>query len=113
MLKELTELLGVSGNEGAVRSFIENEIKDFCTSLRTDSMGNLIAFKKASVPAEKTVLLSAHMDEVGFIVTGITDDGYLKFDSVGGIDPKILVSQRVTNGSISGVIALKAIHLTA
>lgn len=112
MLKELTEILGVSGNEDSVRDFIKSKTERFCTSVRTDSMGNLIAYKKAARQTEKTVLLSAHMDEVGFIVTGITEDGYLKFDTVGGIDAKILVSQRVTNGKINGVIALKAVHLT-
>ncbi len=113
MLKELTEILGVSGCEGAVRERIEREISDCVTSLRTDNIGNLIAYKAAAVPTEKTVLLSAHMDEVGFIVTGITEDGYLKFDTVGGIDSKILVSQRVTDGKTNGVIALKAVHLTS
>lgn len=112
MLKELTEILGVSGCEGAVRERIIKEISACVTSLHTDSMGNLIAFKAADKATEKTILLSAHMDEVGFIVTGITEDGYLKFDTVGGIDPKILVSQRVTNGKTNGVIALKAVHLT-
>jgi len=112
LLKKLTEICGVSGCETPVRHFIENEIKDFCTTLRTDSMGNLIAFKKSASGNGKTVLLSAHMDEVGFIVTHITDDGYLKFDTVGGIDARILASQRVCCGEIQGVISYKAVHLT-
>lgn len=113
MLKKLTEAFGVSGYEKPVRELIENEIKDYCDTLRTDSMGNLIAFRKAKGNAEKakTVLLSAHMDEVGFIVTGISPDGYLYFDTVGGIDTKILVSQKVRVNGHTGVISLKAVHL--
>ena len=112
MLKKLTGICGVSGFETPVRQFIENEIRDFCTTLRTDSMGNLIAFKKAPSGNGKTVLLSAHMDEVGFIVTAITDEGYLKFDTVGGMDSRILPSQRVKSGNLYGVISYKAVHLT-
>lgn len=112
MLKKLTEICGVSGCESPVRQFIENEIKDFCTQLHTDTMGNLIAFKKSVTGNEKTILLSAHMDEVGFIVTAITPDGYLKFDTVGGIDERILASTRVRCGDINGVISYKAVHLT-
>ncbi len=112
LLKKLTEICGVSGCETPVRQFIENEIKDHCTSIRTDSMGNLIAFKESASGGGKTVLLSAHMDEVGFIVTAITPDGYLKLDTVGGFDERILASQRVKCGDIYGVISYKAVHLT-
>lgn len=112
MLKALTEAFGVSGYETPVREIIENEIKDHCDSLKCDSMGNLIAFKKSAVPNAKTVLLSAHMDEVGFIVTAITPDGYLKFDTVGGIDARILASQKVISNDVCGVISYKAVHLT-
>ncbi len=114
MLKKLTETNGVSGFEIPVRALIENEIRPLCTHLRCDSMGNLIAYKKAEKNSESvpTILLSAHMDEVGFIVTDITDDGYLKFESVGGIDTKILLSQRVQVNGLCGVIALKAVHLS-
>ncbi len=112
MLKKLTEAFGVSGCEGAVRDIIEGEIKEYCDGLRTDSMGNLIAFKKSKRSNAKTILLSAHMDEVGFIITKIMPEGYLKFDTVGGIDPRILPSQRVKSGNICGVISYKAVHLT-
>ncbi len=114
MLKKLTEANGVSGNETQVREIIINEIRDFCKELRVDSMGNLIAYKPAKCNSQNamTILLSAHMDEVGFIVTDITDDGYLKFESVGGIDARIIISQRVLVNGLSGVISLKAVHLT-
>ncbi|MCH5185263.1 MAG: M42 family metallopeptidase [Oscillospiraceae bacterium] len=108
-LKELCETDGVSGNEGAVRAFIEDKIRPYADEIYTDNMGNLIAFKKGRIP--KTIMLSAHMDEVGFIVSRITDDGYLKFKTVGGIDPRVVVSKRVRIGSVPGIIALKAVHL--
>ncbi len=114
MLKKLTEAFGVSGAEDAVRDIIYSEIRGFCDAVDIDGMGNLRAYKKAKCQNNDTkkVLLSAHMDEVGLIITDITDDGYLKFSSVGGIDPKVLVSQRVSINNIEGVISLKAVHLT-
>ncbi len=111
MLKILTETDGVSGNEAAVREIIKREIKGYCDEIIIDSMGNMIC-KKYGNPNGKTVLLSAHMDEVGFIITKITDDGYLKFESVGGIDTKILLSQCVRINGIKGIISLKAVHLS-
>lgn len=110
-LKELCEINGVSGDEGAVRAFIEDKIRPFADDIHTDNMGNLIALKKGSI--HKKIMLSAHMDEVGFIVSKITDDGYLKFKTVGGIDPRVVISKRVTVGKdkVPGIIALKAIHL--
>ncbi len=113
MLKTLTEAFGVSGYEKAVRNIIFEEIKDYCTT-QIDSMGNLSAVRKTE-KRDKTplkILLSAHMDEVGLIVTDITDDGYLKFSTVGGIVPNVLISQRVISGETRGIIALKAVHLT-
>ena len=114
MLKKLTEAFGVSGFENEVRDIIYEEIKDFCDSLKIDSMGNLRAYKKARGVSGNTkkILLSAHMDEVGFIVTDITEDGYLKFASVGGIEAKLMLSQRVRINGSKGIIALKAVHLS-
>ncbi len=110
MLKILTDLDGVSGNEKAVRDIILNEISPFCTEIKTDNMGNLICFKKGKLGG-KTALLSAHMDEVGFIISKITEEGFLKFETVGGIETSILLSQKVRKGDLKGVISLKAIHL--
>ncbi len=114
MLKKLTEAFGVSGFENEVRDIIYEEIKDFCDSVKIDSIGNLCAYKSAKGGQKnpKKILLSAHMDEVGFIVTDITEDGYLKFASVGGIEAKLMLSQRVRINDIKGVIALKAVHLS-
>lgn len=111
MLKTLCNLDGVSGDEKEIRDFIKKEISPYVTSLETDTMGNLIAFKKGKNPDLKPIMVCAHMDEVGFIVTSITDDGYLKFDEVGGFDERILLTQAVRGENVKGVIGIKAVHL--
>ncbi len=111
MLKILTQADGISGDEKAVREIIKQGIEDYCDEITIDAMGNMICRKFGRRDA-KTVLLSAHMDEVGFIITKITDEGYLKFESVGGIDTKILLSQKVRINGIKGIISLKAVHLS-
>jgi len=112
LLKTLCNTHGVSGNEHAVRDIILEEIRPYADDITIDSMGNIIAFKRGTSSA-KRIMLAAHMDEVGFIISGITDKGYLKFKTVGGIDPRVMVGKRVVVGDakISGVIACKAIHL--
>lgn len=112
LLKKLCDAFGVSGCEGEIRDIIIPEIKDYCDDLKIDTMGNIIAFKKGK-SSKKRVMLSAHMDEVGFIVSGITDKGYLEFKKVGGIDTRVIISKKVIVGKnrIPGVIGMKAIHL--
>lgn len=113
MLEKLCNICSVSGDEDEIRDFIKSEIEPFCDEIKTDKIGNLFAFKKGQT-SEKTLMLCAHMDEVGFIVKNITDEGYIKFASVGGIDGRILLGQRVAVGEkkINGIIGIKAIHLT-
>lgn len=112
MLKDLCLLNGTSGDETCVRDYIINEIKDYCT-YEVDNLGSVIAYKKGNKKPNKTVSVNAHMDEVGFIITGITSDGYLRFAPVGGIDTKVCLDRAVTVGEnrINGVIADKAYHL--
>lgn len=112
-LSDLTTLNGVSGNEDAVRKYIYEKIKSKCDNIKIDTMGNIIAFKKGKKAIGKKVMVCAHMDEVGFIVSRITDDGFLKFKTVGGIDPRVIISKFVTvgKGAHVGVIGTKAIHL--
>lgn len=110
-LKRLSELYAVSGGEDAARSYIRSEIADKCDKLRIDSLGNLIAFKRG-LSSEHTLLLGTNIDEAGFIVKDITDEGYLKIDAVGGIDPRTIISKQVViGGEVIGVIGMKAIHL--
>lgn len=112
LLKRLTDALGVSGNEKEVRNIIVEEIKDYVDDIKIDIMGNIIASKKG-VRDDINVAVTAHMDEVGFIVKGIDDSGLLKFASIGGIDARILVSKQVIigNNKINGVIGAKAVHM--
>lgn len=109
-LKALCAIPGVSGMEGAVADYIKAEAEPFADEIITDSLGNLMIFKKGKKTPKKRLMLAAHMDEVGVIVTGYTDDGYLKFDFVGGVDRRIALGQRVFINGAAGVIAVKAAH---
>ncbi|QEK13180.1 M42 family metallopeptidase [Crassaminicella thermophila] len=112
LLKKLTELPGVSGNEKEVRDFILSEIKPYVDEIKIDRLGNLIAVKKGKEGFPR-IMLSAHMDEVGMMVKSIDDNGFIKFLPVGGMDDRIFVSKVVEIGKnrVKGVIGAKAIHL--
>lgn len=113
LLKRLCTLDATAGDENAVRDFIINEIKDYC-EYKTDNLGNIICFKKGAKTPAKKVMLDAHMDEVGLIITSVTDSGFLKFSTVGGIDVSALMFRKVKiNGEIDGVIGGKAFHLVS
>jgi endoglucanase len=112
LLKRLTEASGVSGNEKDVRNLIVDEITNFVDSIKIDRIGNIIAYKKGKANS-KTLMISAHMDEIGLLVKDIDSSGLLKFMTVGGIDKRILVSKVVSVGvnNVIGVIGAKPIHL--
>ena len=111
LLCKLCNIDATSGDEDAVRSFIISEIKGFC-DYRVDNLGNIIAFKKGKKPALRKVMVDAHMDEVGLIITNITADGFLKFKTVGGIETSALMFRKVKiGGKITGVIGGKPVHL--
>ena len=114
-LKTLCALNGVSGDEGAVRDYIRREAEPYADSIRTDAMGNLIVHKKGKKSTGNKLLLAAHMDEVGVIVTGITEQGFLRFDFVGGVDRRVALGKPVVLGDarVPGIIGLKAIHLVS
>lgn len=114
LLEKLCTVEGISGDEGSVREIIINEIKPFADEIKTDNLGNIIVFKKGKNRAKAKLMLSAHMDEVGFMVTDITSDGYLKFDEVGGLDRRVVLGKTVTVGKnkVNGVIGVKPIHLS-
>lgn len=109
-VKPLCELNGTSGDENSVREYIIGNLGD--NPYTVDALGNIIVEKKGKKVPHKKILVSAHMDEVGFIVTHITDDGYIKFACVGGIDKKVVISKRVLVNGKTGVVGLKPIHLT-
>lgn len=113
LLKTLCALDGAPSCEDNVREFIREKAEPFADSIRTDVMGNLIVFKKGAKAAPNKLMLAAHMDEVGLMVRSITEDGYLKFVTLGGIDRRVLIGKRVFVGKarIPGIIGLKAFHL--
>ena len=115
LLEKLCTADGISGDEGSVRELIINEIKPFADEIRTDKLGNIIVFKKGKNRPGARLMLSAHMDEVGFMVTDITADGYLRFDEVGGLDRRVVPGKTVTVGKnkINGVIGVKPVHLSS
>ena len=114
-LKELCALPGVSSCEDAVRDYIRAITAPYADRSYTDTLGNLIIEKKGVSPGTKKVMLAAHMDEVGLMVHTITEDGYLKFRPVGGIDRRVLLGKPVLVGKqkLPGVIGLEAYHLTS
>lgn len=113
LLKELCRTNGISGDEGSVRDLILSEIKPYADEVTVDPLGSIIAFKKGKSRAKHRLLISSHMDEVGFAVTYITEDGYIKFNEVGGIDRRVAPGGRVVIGKnkINGVVGIKPIHL--
>ncbi len=113
LLKTLSEIDAVSGNETAISDYLISALSGKCSEYFKDSIGNLIFYKKGKNPSGKKIGVFAHMDEVGFIVNNITDDGYIKFSQVGGMDDRILLAQKVTVGDnkLNGVIGIKAVHL--
>ncbi len=115
LIKELSEAMGVSGAEDEVRAIILKAIKDHVEDIRIDPLGNVLAVKRGRHPHENPlrVLVAAHMDEVGFMVTGIESDGTLRIGAVGGFDDRILPGLRVVVGKSKtpAVIDWKPIHL--
>ena len=112
LLKTLCALPGPSGCEDAVRDYICKAAKPFADEMKTDAIGNLMVFRKGKTALERPVVVCAHMDEVGVIIKKITDDGMLKFGFVGGVDPRVVIGRAVRFGDVTGVIGIKAVHLT-
>ncbi len=102
LLEELAQAHGVSGNEECVHGIIKKNVEDICDEVYTDTLGNLIAHKKGN---GRKIMLAAHMDEIGIIVTYIDEKGFLRFNAVGGIDVKNIAFNKVRfeNGT-TGVI---------
>jgi endoglucanase len=114
-VKALCALSGVSSFEDEVRAYIRSRVEPYADRIQVDAMGSLIVYKKGVKSTGNKLMLCAHMDEVGLMVRRIADDGYLKFDTVGGIDRRVLIGKRVFVGfkRIPGVIGLKAYHLVS
>lgn len=111
LLRELCLIDGVSGDESAVREYIIEMVKDVC-EYTVDPLGSLICFKKGRKTSGKKLMICAHMDEVGAIVTAIRSDGTLLFGEVGGVNPSVVIGRpvRVGKSRISGVVGSTAVH---
>ncbi len=111
-LKRLTLANGASGDEGEVRALLEQKLNGRF-EYTTDKIGNLYAHSGGFFPNDIKLMITAHMDEVALMITHITKDGYLKFQSIGGLDERILPGKAVQIGEkkINGVIGSLAIHL--
>lgn len=93
LLKRLCETPGIPGREERIRQVVLEEMQDLVDEINVDAMGNVIALKKGK--GQKRVMVAAHMDEIGFMVTFIDDNGFLRINPVGGFDTRTLVAQRV------------------
>ncbi len=113
LLKELTEADAPSGYEREAREVLKRYLKD-AGEIKTDKLGSLICRQKGSSETPR-IMLTAHMDEIGFMVKGITPGGFLKFLPLGGWFAQVLPAKRVkvktTKGNILGVIGSKPPHL--
>ncbi len=113
LLTRICEAAGAPGYEKEIRTLVLAELKGLADDVRVDNMGNVIALKKGKSSKMKT-MAAAHMDEIGFIVTHIDDKGFVRFNPVGGFDPKTLTSQRVIihgRKDIIGVMGSKPVHI--
>lgn len=113
-VKTLCALFGPSGCEDEVRNYLRKEAEPYADEIMEDTAGNLLVFRRGRKQTRRTVMLAAHMDEVGVIVRNISEDGFLGFDFVGGVDRRVVIGKKVYLGDrrIPGIIGMKPIHLT-
>jgi endoglucanase len=112
LLNEICTTPGAPGFEQKVRELVLKEVKSLVDEVEIDNMGNVYAIKRGT--GDKRVMIGAHMDEIGFIVTHIDDNGFIRFHTLGGFDPKTLTAQRVIvhgKKDVIGVMASKPIHV--
>ncbi len=113
ILPELSQAIGVSGEEDEVRQIIHAAIRDHVSDIEVDALGNLTARQVGARYPDFAVMIAAHMDEVGLMVTAVEAKGLIQFTNVGGIDPRILPGLRVKVGAdrAAGVVLWKPIHM--
>ena len=112
LLARICKTPGAPGFEQKVRELVIKEVTPLVDEVQVDNMGNVYAIKRGM--SDKKVMIGAHMDEIGFIVTHIDDNGFLRFHTLGGFDPKTLTAQRVIvhgKKDVTGVMASKPIHV--
>lgn len=103
LLKELVSIYGPSGNEKIIRNYILDQIKDYVDEINIDNLGNLIVRKKGN---GKRIMIAAHMDQIGLMVTDIDDKGFLRFTNIGGISPFVSLNQHIIfENNTTGIIS--------
>ena len=113
LLAEICETAGAPGHEQRIREVVLRNLKEIPVEVETDNLGNIYAIKKGK-DSSKRVMIAAHMDEIGFIVKYIDNNGFLRFHTLGGFDPKTLTAQRVIvhgKKDVIGVMGSKPIHI--
>lgn len=114
MLTRLCSADGVTGFEGHAAAVAQQLLEPYCDRVTRDRSGNVLGWKRCGMPNAKTVLLDAHLDQIGFMVTDVLEGGFLRFTQVGGIDPRMLLGGEVTiltEQPLYGVIACMPPHL--
>lgn len=112
LLKKICEIAGVPGYEQRIRQFVIDEVSPLVDEIKVNNMGNVYAIKRGK--SDTKVMVGAHMDEIGFIVNHIDDNGFVRFHTLGGFDAKTLTSQRVIihgKKDVIGVMGSKPIHV--
>ena len=112
LLKEICLAPGAPGYEQRIRELVIQEVTPLVDEVSVDALGSVIAVKKGK--GDKKVMCAAHIDEIGFMVSHIDNNGFIRFDTLGGFDAKTLTSQRVIihgKKDIIGVMGCKPVHL--
>lgn len=115
LLERLTNACAVSGDEGEVRTIVLEQVRPYADEIKTDALGNVLVTRYGKGEKRLRVMLAAHMDEVGLMLTNEDEDGIFRFDTVGGVDLRQLVGKPVWVGRehVPGVIGARPIHLSS
>ncbi len=114
LIRRLSDMRGISGHEYRLTDEIKEMFSKYCDDVTVDALGSVIAVRRCGIPDSPKLMIEAHCDEIGLIVTSITNEGYLTFANVGGVDERTLPSTEVTvHGSedLWGVIGIKPAYL--
>lgn len=114
LIQKLSDMRGVSGFEHRITDEISSMFSEYCNEVKIDALGSVIAVKKSKKQNAPKLMIEAHCDEIGLMVTSVTDDGYLTFANIGGVDERTLPSTEVVvhgREDLWGVIAIKPDYL--
>ncbi|RLE63150.1 MAG: M42 family peptidase [Thermoprotei archaeon] len=117
LLKKLTEIPAPSGHEDRMIHFLKDYMSNYADKVEIDSIGNVIAVIEGEDAKAPRIMVSAHMDEIGLVIRRIEDNGFIRFERLGGVEPKTLFSREVQivteRGLVDGIIGVRAHHLAA